>query len=72
MEWKDWEPHYNRIVERLTLDPQADRNATSLLDSLLKDRAQSPILRKLEETIENKNVVICGAGPSLEQHLKTN
>ncbi|MFW9802906.1 MAG: 6-hydroxymethylpterin diphosphokinase MptE-like protein [Candidatus Thorarchaeota archaeon] len=71
MEWKDWEPHYNRIVERLALDPQADRNATLLLDSLLKDHAQSPVLRKLEEIIENKSVVICGAGPSLEQHLKT-
>ena len=71
MEWKNWEPHYNRIVDRLALDPQADRNATSLLDSLLKDRPQGPILRKLEGIIENKNVVICGAGPSLERHLKT-
>jgi uncharacterized Rossmann fold enzyme len=71
MEWKDWEPHYNRIVDRLALDPQADRNATSLLDSLLKDHPQDLILRKLEGIIENKNVVICGAGPSLERHLKT-
>jgi uncharacterized Rossmann fold enzyme len=71
MEWKNWEPHYNRIVSRLGLDPRADRNATSLLDSLLKDHPPGPTLRRLEEIIENKNVVICGAGPSLEQHLKT-
>ncbi|MFX1262140.1 MAG: 6-hydroxymethylpterin diphosphokinase MptE-like protein [Promethearchaeota archaeon] len=71
MEWKDWEPHYNRIVHRLALDPQADRDATSLLDSLLKDHLQGPILGRLEKTIENKNVVICGAGPSLERHLRT-
>jgi uncharacterized Rossmann fold enzyme len=70
MEWKNWEPHYNRIVTRLNLDPQADRNATSLLDSLLKEKPPGLILERLERIIEGRDVVVCGAGPSLEAHLK--
>ncbi|MFW9966965.1 MAG: 6-hydroxymethylpterin diphosphokinase MptE-like protein [Candidatus Thorarchaeota archaeon] len=70
MEWKNWEPHYNRIVTKLNLDPQADRKATSLLDSLLEEKPPGPFLEKLEGVIESKDVVVCGAGPSLDIHLK--
>ena len=70
MKWENWEPHYKRIVSSLNLDPEADRNATSLLDSLIGNRRQGPVLERLEKTIRGRDVVICGAGPSLERHLK--
>ncbi|MHA2141367.1 MAG: 6-hydroxymethylpterin diphosphokinase MptE-like protein [Candidatus Thorarchaeota archaeon] len=71
MEWKDWEHHYNQIVARLDLDPQADRDATELLDSLIGERPLLPVLERLERMIKDRVIVICGAGPSLEYHLKT-
>lgn len=70
VEWKEWEPQYNRIVSRLNLDPEADRNATLLLDSLLENKLSDSVLEKLERMIKDRVVVICGAGPSLEHHLK--
>ncbi|MHA2064341.1 MAG: 6-hydroxymethylpterin diphosphokinase MptE-like protein, partial [Candidatus Thorarchaeota archaeon] len=70
MEWKNWEHQYNQIVDRLNLDPKADRDATALLDSLIGSRPLLPVLEKLEMMIKDRDVVICGAGPSLEHHLK--
>jgi uncharacterized Rossmann fold enzyme len=70
VEWKNWEPQYNRIVSKLNLDPEADRNATLLLNSLLEDKPPGPILDRLERMIKGRDVVVCGAGPSLEHHLK--
>jgi uncharacterized Rossmann fold enzyme len=70
VEWKTWEPHYNGIVSKLNLNPEADRAATLLLDSLLENKPPGPVLEKLETTIKGRDVVVCGAGPSLERHLE--
>lgn len=70
VEWKKWEPHYNRIVSRLNLDPEADRAATLLLNSLLENKPLGPVLERLERMIKGRDVVVCGAGPSLEHHLQ--
>ncbi len=71
MDWIDWQPIYQDIVRRLNLDAIMDKRATQLLTELLKDINPNPLLQLLEQRIRNRTVVICGAGPSLEQHIQT-
>jgi uncharacterized Rossmann fold enzyme len=70
MNWKDWEPIYNGIVEKLHLNPSQDRRATALLTEMLQSVEPQPLIRGLEKRIQNQIVVICGAGPSLESHIQ--
>ncbi|MCK4567464.1 MAG: DUF115 domain-containing protein [Candidatus Thorarchaeota archaeon] len=71
MDWIDWQPIYQDIVNRLNLDSIMDIRATQLLTELLKDVNPDPLLQLLDQRIRNRTVVVCGAGPSLEQHLQT-
>ena len=70
MDWEEWKPIYMRIVQRLKLDPEQDRIATSILTSLLANSEPSILLRAMNELVRKRNVLVCGAGPSLENHLK--
>jgi len=70
MEWIKWEPIYLDIVSRLGLDPRMDRQATQLLTELLQNIDPNPLLQLLENRIQNKVVVVCGAGPSLKGHIQ--
>jgi uncharacterized Rossmann fold enzyme len=70
MKWEDWKDDYLRIVERLNLNPDADRLATALLSSLLRDLDTKVLLGDLRERIEGQTIVVCGAGPSLKNHLR--
>jgi uncharacterized Rossmann fold enzyme len=69
--WVDWYPIYLDIVQRLDLDSNADRESTDLLTSLLEPIDPYPLLRRLSETISGSHVIVCGAGPSLMQHMKS-
>ena len=71
MEWKEWQPIYHDIVNRLDLDSAMDIQATQLLTDLLMNINPAPLLRSLEEKISDRTIVICGAGPSLEEHVQT-
>ncbi len=70
MSWEDWKPIYYTIVDRLHLDMDQDERATKLLTELLEPVNPGPLLHTLEREITNKTVVICGAGPSLQQHVQ--
>lgn len=70
MEWKEWQPIYHDIVNRLGLDSAMDIQATQLLTDLLMNINPSPLLRILEQKISDRKIVICGAGPSLEFHVQ--
>ncbi len=70
MEWTKWEPIYLDIVDRLNLDSTMDRQATQLLTELLQKIEPNPLLHLLEKRIQNKVVVVCGAGPSLDRHIQ--
>lgn len=70
MNWKDWEPIYLAIVDRLHLDSSQDRRATAILTEMLSPIDPRPLIVQLQETIMNNQVVICGAGPSLEKHIQ--
>ena len=71
VDWEEWQPFYLDIVSRLDLNPDEDIKATLILDSLLQNIQLKPLLGNLRATIENRIVVVCGAGPSLDKHLQT-
>ncbi|MHA2351836.1 MAG: 6-hydroxymethylpterin diphosphokinase MptE-like protein [Candidatus Thorarchaeota archaeon] len=71
MRWADWHPKYEDIVHRLSLDSESDRESTALLTSLLRPIDPKPLLKKLSKIISGRNVIVCGAGPSLKQHLES-
>jgi uncharacterized Rossmann fold enzyme len=65
MRWELWGPRYEEICRRLRLDPSADLEAARVLNDLLPQ----PELEKLMEMIEDRECVVFGAGPSLEEFL---
>jgi uncharacterized Rossmann fold enzyme len=71
MKWEDWRPIYLDIVSVLNLDTSQDRAATMKLTRMLQDIIPHPLLEDLYRRIKDKTIVVCGAGPSLETHLKS-
>jgi uncharacterized Rossmann fold enzyme len=55
-----------KIVERLGLDPEADLEASKVLDDILPE----PDIAELKKLIYGKDCVVLGAGPSLDEDLK--
>ncbi|MFW9943827.1 MAG: 6-hydroxymethylpterin diphosphokinase MptE-like protein [Candidatus Sifarchaeia archaeon] len=70
MEWAEWKPLYDEIVKRLSLDPNADRHATEVLSQLLENKDPGPTLQQIERLIRGRSTIVCGAGPSLDRHLR--
>ncbi|TFG13481.1 DUF115 domain-containing protein [Candidatus Thorarchaeota archaeon] len=70
MKWSEWQPLYNGIVSELGLNPEEDRRATQILSSILIGRNSSLLLQELRVLIRERIVVVCGAGPSLKNHLE--
>lgn len=66
MKWDLWRPKYEEIVERLDLDPEADRRAGKILRDFIKDTEIS----ELKALIETRESIVFGAGPSLEKDLE--
>jgi len=58
---------YQRICWYLQVDPEIDAEATQVADKLMRGRL--PAIEDLEKTIEGKDVVVFGAGPSLEHQI---
>jgi len=63
-----WQELYRRIREQLSLDERADREAAELLAGLARQR-RSP-LEELLRAIRGREVVVAGAGNTLEQGLE--
>ncbi len=70
MEWEEWRPIYHGITRRLGLDEAADREATRMLTELLSSVDPSPLLKQLRDILQDRIVVVFGAGPSLERHIE--
>ncbi len=64
----DWLPWYNKILETFGYDQCGDQRATDLLSELLEGRAGH--VAELKKLIENRPVLVFGAGPSLEEDLR--
>jgi len=71
MLYKKWEVFYNRIAEDLNLKFEAEQNAASILDNILKQKKNDLLSeKKLKELIHNKDVIIFGAGSTLEKTIQ--
>jgi len=65
MQFAEWEPHYQEIVEYFGFDRSADEEAARLLSSLL-DRDN---LLSLASLTDGNEVTVCGNAPCLKDDL---
>jgi len=70
MFYKEWKPFYEEIKTDLDLNFEEDKDASSLLNFLLKDKKLEE-LKTLEKLIKDKELIIFGAGPSLEPSIRS-
>jgi hypothetical protein len=68
MELKDWLREYKKICEELEILPKYDYDARDAAAEIMGEEYQP--VGKLESLIKSRDVVIFGAGPSLEQGVK--
>ena len=66
---KIWLEKYLEISEIMGYDIARDREATRMLAHILKAKQMKPPLNKLRDLFYGKNVLIFGAGPSLDDAL---
>jgi len=66
MRWELWRPWYDEIVRRLNLDIVADEAAAKILNDILP----KPEIEKLTSLVKEKECIVLGAGPSLDNDLK--
>lgn len=65
--WSRWSETYEWIVGVLGISPETDRRAVEVLSQLIDGNSLSPM--DLRRTIAGRNVVVLGAGPSLDNGL---
>jgi len=68
--YDSWKPWYEKIRKVFGYDIQKDIEASIILDSILREFDVRTALNRLKNLIKNKNVIVFGAGPNLENHLK--
>ena len=70
MFYKDWEPIYRKIAEDFNFPLEKEKQAVNLLNKQLEKKNLYSI-KKLENLIEGNEVIVFGAGPSLDTSLIT-
>ncbi|MDH7517669.1 MAG: DUF115 domain-containing protein [Candidatus Thermoplasmatota archaeon] len=68
MYYKEWELIYKKILCEFNFSIEADQISADFLDNILK-KNNSYNVKKLEDVIKNREVVVFGAGPSLEKSI---
>jgi 2-amino-4-hydroxy-6-hydroxymethyldihydropteridine diphosphokinase len=68
MDYKDWESIYRRIVKDFHFSVENDEKAADVLNTLLRQKSLKSI-DKLNDLIAGKEIIIFGAGPSLESSI---
>jgi uncharacterized Rossmann fold enzyme len=63
-----WWPRYQSIIDQFGYSITADQKAADLLSEYIKYVALP--LRAAREKVQGKNIVVCGAGPSITQNLE--
>jgi uncharacterized Rossmann fold enzyme len=69
MIYKDWKIIYKKISKDLDFREEKDKSASEILNQLISKKILLS-LKELKKIITGKEVVIFGAGPSLESSLK--
>jgi len=71
MYYKEWKPIYKKIAKDFNFTEKKEKKSAETLNSLLQKKKLHPISH-LKEIIENKEIIVFGAGPSLEETLVKN
>lgn len=64
VKFSDWFPYYQGIRSEFGYSSEKDQEATLILSDMIKKKALDP--KVLRKKIKGKNVIVVGAGPSLE------
>lgn len=64
MKFVDWFPYYQGIRAEFGYSSEQDQEAARTLSDMIKKKALDP--KVLQKKIKGKNVIVIGAGPSLE------
>ncbi|MEW6603797.1 MAG: 6-hydroxymethylpterin diphosphokinase MptE-like protein [Thermoproteota archaeon] len=64
MKFAEWFPYYQGIRAEFGYSTEQDQEAARILSGMIKKKALDP--KVLEKKIKGKNVIVIGAGPSLE------
>lgn len=65
MKFADWFPYYQGIREEFGYSTEKDQEAAKILSDMIKNKALDP--KVLKKKIKGKNVIVIGAGPSLDE-----
>ena len=68
MFYKEWKPIYERIAKELNFPEEKENLAADVLNKILQKKKLISI-NKLEDFVAGKEVVVFGAGPSLETSI---
>ena len=69
MDYKDWKTTYEKIVSDFNYSVETDEKAADALDKLLKEKKNLFPISTLKNLINNREIIIFGAGPSLEKSI---
>ena len=67
MKFDDWFPYYQEIRNEFGYSTEKDQNAAYLLSRMIMRRSID--IKKLEKKIRGRDVLVIGAGPSLEENI---
>jgi uncharacterized Rossmann fold enzyme len=70
MNLKKWNTLYEEIAEDLNINIKEDNEATKTFNKILNKKKIDNDIKKLENIIFNKEVVVFGAGPSLKNSIQ--
>jgi uncharacterized Rossmann fold enzyme len=69
MNYKEWKPIYKKIIKDFNFKVEYEEESARILDSFIKMNNKFCSIKKIENIIRDKDIVIFGAGPSLKNSL---
>ena len=73
MLYKKWEFFYNKIAKDFSFQLENEKKAACTLDNILEEKKENILSEEnLKKLINNKEVIIFGAGPNLEETILKN
>jgi uncharacterized Rossmann fold enzyme len=69
MNYKEWKPIYKKIIKDFNFNIEDEEESARILDSFIKRNDKFYSIKKIEDNIRNKDIVIFGAGPSLKNSI---
>lgn len=68
MKFEEWFPFYQQIRMEFGYSTEKDQKAAEILSKMIKRKALQ--ISKIQKKIEGKEVLVIGAGPSLEKNIE--